>query len=67
MIIILSFVELMIRYQSISMEYSMRQNKNGYLSISGLSNVLFKKAKLIVFNILMEEKEGLVIKFCLSV
>lgn|GEM_PF-3744430 len=45
----------------------MRQNKNGYLSISGLSNVLFKKAKLIVFNILMEEKEGLVIKFCLSV
>lgn len=45
----------------------MHQNKNGYLSISGLSHELLKKDKLIVFNILMKEKERLVIKFCLSV
>ncbi|WP_400246446.1 hypothetical protein AB3U99_06375 [Niallia sp. JL1B1071] len=45
----------------------MHQNKNGYLSIPGLSHDPLKKDKLIVFNILMKEKERVVIKFCLSV
>lgn len=45
----------------------MHQIKNGYLSILGLSYVPFKKEKSIAFNVLMKEKEGLVIKFCLSV
>ncbi|WP_449598906.1 hypothetical protein [Niallia sp. Marseille-Q9988] len=45
----------------------MHLNKNGYLSIRGLSHDPLKKDKLIVFNILMKEKERLVIKIYLSV